>query len=221
MTNRHARIGFLAIAAMLWFWPVSGSAFDPSTDHVCVANCGGSATSSSSSSSGSRSGAVPNPALNALGTMSYGIGNAVGSAIRNGMSNDRTPDSGQTEDARRYLDEWEKDSPDAAASDNYDQGIPPDHGGLRVVNAPQSNQPNAGDDKSLNTTIRVINKTTSYITVSVDGSYGCNTAGGTTCLIPVLKGHHMLRAVRTDSGATFSQSVNVPSPGLTWPLVGN
>lgn len=78
----------------------------------------------------------------------------------------------------------------------------------------------ASPQASRSATLRVVNQTDAYVTVSVDGAYGCNTAGGTTCMIPVTTGHHDLRAVRTDTGAVFTQSVDVPDNGVIWPLSG-
>lgn len=102
-----------------------------------------------------------------------------------------------------------------------------DHGGLRVLHAADLNPRSIDkpEDKGKKdagpTTLKVLNQTAAYVTVSVDGGYGCNTAGGTTCTIPVTKGHHQLRAVRADTGAAFSEAVDVPAGGYTWPLSGN
>ena len=68
-------------------------------------------------------------------------------------------------------------------------------------------------------TLIVVNQTDSYVTVSVDGAYGCNTAGGTTCRIPVSAGRHAVRAVRTDTGRSISRTIDVPVGGATrWTL---
>lgn len=102
-----------------------------------------------------------------------------------------------------------------------------DHGGLRVLHAADLNprpidSPDDKDKKDAGpTTLRVLNQTATDVTVSVDGGYGCNTAGGTTCVIPVTTGHHQLRAVRTDTGAAFSEAIDVPAGGYIWPLSGN
>jgi hypothetical protein len=71
-----------------------------------------------------------------------------------------------------------------------------------------------------NATLKVINNTSSYITVSVDGNYGCNTAPHTTCTIPVTTGFHRLRAVATDSGAVVEMPANISPDGYTWTIVG-
>ncbi|MGE5540304.1 MAG: tetratricopeptide repeat protein [Gemmatimonas sp.] len=117
---------------------------------------------------------------------------------------------------------------DAAPSASFDlqgSGVGPDHGALRSAHAADVNrrQPgNAADAKdAAPAMLQVLNQTSSYVTVSVDGGYGCNTAGGTTCAIPVSRGHHDLRAVRTDNGVSFTQRVDVSADGYIWPLRGN
>ncbi len=66
--------------------------------------------------------------------------------------------------------------------------------------------------------LRVVNQTNSYVTISVDGGYGCNTAGHTTCTIPVSVGYHNLSA-RTASGATTSRAnAYIPPEGRTWTI---
>lgn len=67
-------------------------------------------------------------------------------------------------------------------------------------------------------TLTVANKTSSYVTVSVDGNYGCNTADHTTCTIPVSTGRHHLRAVRNDNGAVIEEDDDIPDAGMTWTL---
>ncbi|MDE2165306.1 MAG: hypothetical protein KGJ66_03075 [Alphaproteobacteria bacterium] len=67
-------------------------------------------------------------------------------------------------------------------------------------------------------TLTVVNKTSSYVTVSVDGNYGCNTADHTTCTIPVSTGRHHLRAVRNDNGAVVEEDDDIPDAGMTWTL---
>ena len=67
-------------------------------------------------------------------------------------------------------------------------------------------------------TLTVVNKTSSYVTVSVDGNYGCNTADHTTCTIPVSTGRHHLRAVRSDNGAVVEEDEDIPDSGMTWTL---
>jgi len=66
------------------------------------------------------------------------------------------------------------------------------------------------------TTLYVKNKTSGYITVNVDGSYGCNTAAGTTCSIPVSVGTHNLHAHRGDTGDTTEKDQTISSSGYTW-----
>ena len=67
-------------------------------------------------------------------------------------------------------------------------------------------------------TLIVVNDTNYYVTISVDGGYGCNTAGHTTCTIPVAVGYHNLNA-RTAGGATTSQpNAYIPAEGRTWTI---
>ena len=68
------------------------------------------------------------------------------------------------------------------------------------------------------TTLVVDNRTSSYVTVNVDGVYGCNTAAGTTCTIPVTVGIHDLWAQRSDSGAVIETRAEVGADGATWTL---
>ena len=63
--------------------------------------------------------------------------------------------------------------------------------------------------------LSVVNNTSSSVTVSVDGNYGCNTAGQTTCVIPTTVGQHRLRAVRTDNNQAVESDHNIPAEGLT------
>jgi hypothetical protein len=213
----------LLAVPFLLLWSMTASAFDPTTDHVCVANC----ASPSPSPSPSR-GTAPAQGMGPMQQIGLGAAAALGNAIGRSLSGSHrpvdVPNNGQNESARQYLEQWENGNSGVAASSTP----APDRGGLTVggltsVNAPQPQpaRPGTDDGKSPNTTLQVINQTPSYVTVSVDGSYGCNTAGGTTCVIPVLKGHHILRAVRTDTGASFNQSVEIASGGLVWPLSGN
>ena len=69
-----------------------------------------------------------------------------------------------------------------------------------------------------NATLEVVNDTSSYVTVSVDGNYGCNTADHTTCTIAVTVGHHQLHAARSDNGATADTEADIDSGGLRWTL---
>lgn len=69
-----------------------------------------------------------------------------------------------------------------------------------------------------NTTLYINNETSTYLTISVDGNYGCNTAGNTSCTIPVTVGTHHLRAVRTEDGAELNTTANIGSGGYTWTL---
>ena len=69
-------------------------------------------------------------------------------------------------------------------------------------------------------TLMVENRTDSYVTVSVDGAYGCNTAASTTCTIPVSAGRHVLRAVRSDTGRSITTTVDIPvGGGKKWTLM--
>lgn len=70
-----------------------------------------------------------------------------------------------------------------------------------------------------NTALDVENNTDNYVTVSVDGAYGCNTAGFTTCTIPVEVGPHNLYAVKTENGATFELDVYIGADGYRWIIV--
>ena len=60
----------------------------------------------------------------------------------------------------------------------------------------------AGVAVAENTTLYVKNNTGGYLTVNVDGVYGCNTSAGSTCSIPVTVGSHDLHAHRSDTGDT-------------------
>ncbi len=66
-------------------------------------------------------------------------------------------------------------------------------------------------------TLTVVNDTDGYITVSVDGAYGCNTAGHTRCTIPVSPGMHTLRA-QTASGQSTSAQAPIPQEGYIWTI---
>lgn len=67
-------------------------------------------------------------------------------------------------------------------------------------------------------TLTVVNQSDSYVTISVDGAYGCNTAGHTTCTIPVSEGTHALKAVRSDNGSSTSLTATVPAAEYRWTL---
>lgn len=69
-----------------------------------------------------------------------------------------------------------------------------------------------------NTTLVVDNQTSSYIAVNVDGVYGCNTAAGTTCTMPVTVGTHDLWAQRSDSGAVIETRADIGPDGAIWTL---
>lgn len=66
-------------------------------------------------------------------------------------------------------------------------------------------------------TLIVVNDTDDYITVSVDGAYGCNTAGHTKCTIPVSPGMHALRAQQANGQSTSVQA-EIPQEGRTWTI---
>lgn len=74
----------------------------------------------------------------------------------------------------------------------------------------------AGTAHADNTTLYVRNNTSGYITVNVDGNYGCNTAAETTCSIPVKVGEHELHATRSDTGASVSKTQDITASGYTW-----
>ena len=67
-----------------------------------------------------------------------------------------------------------------------------------------------------NTTLYVENNTQGYVTVNVDGVYGCNTSAGSTCSIPVTVGDHDLHARRSDTGETATCQASIGSSGWTW-----
>jgi hypothetical protein len=66
-------------------------------------------------------------------------------------------------------------------------------------------------------TLTVVNDTDDYITVTVDGAYGCNTAGHTRCTILVSPGRHALRAQKADGQSTSATS-DIPSDGWMWTI---
>jgi hypothetical protein len=67
-------------------------------------------------------------------------------------------------------------------------------------------------------TLTVVNDTDEYVTVSVDGAYGCNTAGHTTCRIPVSAGVHNLRAQTANGQVTSINGAEIPGDGRTWTI---
>lgn len=67
-------------------------------------------------------------------------------------------------------------------------------------------------------TLTVVNDTDQYVTVSVDGGYGCNTAGHTTCTIPVAAGIHNLRAQTANGQVTSVNGAEIPANGRTWTI---
>lgn len=75
---------------------------------------------------------------------------------------------------------------------------------------------NSPSSATENATLEVENNTDNYITVSIDGAYGCNTAGFTTCTIPVTVGPHNLYAVKTENGATFELDIAIGADGHRW-----
>lgn len=76
----------------------------------------------------------------------------------------------------------------------------------------------AGAALAQNATLAVDNQTSSYVTVNVDGVYGCSTAAGTTCTIPVTVGTHDLWAQRSDSGAVIETRAEIGADGAIWTL---
>ncbi|HVT55946.1 MAG TPA: hypothetical protein VHD34_07845 [Xanthobacteraceae bacterium] len=66
-------------------------------------------------------------------------------------------------------------------------------------------------------TLTVVNDTDGYVTISVDGAYGCNTAGHTKCTIPVSPGMHALRAQQAN-GQSTSTKAQIPAEGRTWTI---
>jgi hypothetical protein len=174
---------------------------------VCVYNCGSPTPPPQRTSPGT---SVPSGAAAAVGTA---IGNAIGKAVGGGQQG---ADPRENEAVQRRLDEWESEP----SANPPAQQMVSDHGGLLASRAESLEQPGS-NDSSPNATLRVINQTNTYVTVSVDGSYGCNTAGGTMCAIPVRKGGHQLRAVRADTGASFSQPVDISGKEFVWSLSGS
>jgi hypothetical protein len=83
---------------------------------------------------------------------------------------------------------------------------------VRPIGGAADDQPAAPES----TALEVENNTDNYITVSVDGAYGCNTAGFTTCTIPVEVGPHNLYAVKTENGAMFELDVFIDADGYRW-----
>ena len=69
---------------------------------------------------------------------------------------------------------------------------------------------------AIGATLYVENNTSYYLTVNVDGVYGCNTAAGSTCSIPVEPGNRELDALRSDTGERKIETHNIPSGGFTW-----
>jgi len=115
---------------------------------------------------------------------------------------------------RRSIQVVESLTPKLEAADIGLQKIRRELEELRAVSA----QLQAGQQPvETNTTLRVVNNTPDYITVSVDGVYGCNTSTGSTCTIPVSSGSHQLRAVRHDTGNVCGpRSIDIPAAGYTW-----
>ncbi len=180
---------------------------------VCVYNCASPTPPPQRTSPGMT---APSGAAGALGAA---IGTAIGRAI-SGQGTQQgapAPDPNQNAAARAYLDQWENEGPDNASASPQAGG---DHGGIVAARTENVGEPD-DKDQSPNATLRVVNQTTSYVTVSVDGSYGCNTAGGTFCLIPIRKGTHNFRAVRSDTGASFSQAIDVSGKEVVWSLSGS
>ncbi len=70
--------------------------------------------------------------------------------------------------------------------------------------------------KAENVTLYVKNNTSGYITVNVDGSYGCHTSAGSTCSIPVTAGDHKLHAERSDTGDTTEADKYVDADHDKW-----
>lgn len=211
-------------------------------DSMCAGGGGG----------GGGSSMMSNPAFGALSSMSFALGAALGTAVRNSLqpapNNAPAPQASapaaraapqgryqfEQQNARAEAERQQRefrasqrtlisemrgvDGSPADAGSRQPAASPPDMGmGLRQLDGTAA-APSPPPTRSA--TLRVVNQTDSDVTVSVDGAYGCNTAGGTTCLIPVTTGHHDLRAVRTDTGAVFTESVDIPGDGLVWPLTG-
>lgn len=115
---------------------------------------------------------------------------------------------------RRSIQVVERLTPMLEAADIELQKIRSELEELRAVSA----QLQVGQQPvATKTTLRVVNNTPDYITVSVDGLYGCNTSSGTTCVIPISAGSHQLRAVRHDtSNVCGPRSFDIPAAGYTW-----
>jgi hypothetical protein len=70
-------------------------------------------------------------------------------------------------------------------------------------------------------TIRMVNTTSVYLTLSINGLYGCNTAPGTTCTVPWAAGSYQLSACASD-GRCIYQPITLESGGTwTWTIYEN
>jgi len=58
-------------------------------------------------------------------------------------------------------------------------------------------------------TLKVDNKSSSRVTVNVDGSYCCMAYSGDVCTCRVSVGSHKLRATRNDNGKPFEDTFEV------------
>ena len=88
--------------------------------------------------------------------------------------------------------------------------------GIAVLSAIYLQTMASGEAWADNTALYVKNNTSGYITVNVDGNYGCNTSSGPTCSIPVTVGDHDLDATRSDTGERVTRSQYISSKGFTW-----
>ena len=62
--------------------------------------------------------------------------------------------------------------------------------------------------------LTVVNDTSDYVTVNVNGLYGCNTAPGTTCTIPLATGQHHIRGCKAN-GACAERWIELDEDGET------
>lgn len=60
------------------------------------------------------------------------------------------------------------------------------------------------------------NKSSSAITFSVDGSYGCRAEAGDTCSFTTTTGSHSLKAMRSDNSKSITITIDVSANGYDW-----
>jgi hypothetical protein len=60
------------------------------------------------------------------------------------------------------------------------------------------------------------NQSTSRVTFSVDGNYGCTAEEGDTCSFTTTSGTHTFKAVRTDNNKSIAMTEDVGTNGCAW-----